>query len=89
VVDKVVDRRGTRDAAQAFLEFLYTPQAQDIIARNGYRPIDQAVAARYASGFPKLKLVTIDDPIFGGWRATQKKHFGDGGTFDQLYQPKR
>lgn len=89
VVDKVVDRRGTRDAAQAFLEFLYTPQAQDIIARNGYRPIDQAVAARYASGFPKLKLVTIDDSIFGGWRATQKKHFGDGGTFDQLYQPKR
>jgi sulfate transport system substrate-binding protein len=89
VVDKVVDRKGTRAAAQAFLEFLYTPQAQDIIARNGYRPIDKTVAAKYASSFPKLKLVTIDDPIFGGWRVAQKKYFGDGGIFDQIYQPKR
>ena len=89
VVDKVVDRKGTRDAAQAYLQFLYTPEAQDIIARNGYRPVDKAVAAKYADKFPQLKLVTIDDPIFGGWRATQKKHFDDGGTFDQLYQPKR
>jgi len=89
VVDKVVDRKGTRDAAQAYLEFLYTPVAQDIIARNFYRPIDKTVAAKYADRFPKLKLVTIDDPIFGGWQAAQKKHFSDGGTFDQVYQPQR
>ena len=89
VVDKVVDRKGTRDAAQALLEFLYTPQAQDIIARNGYRPIDKAVAAKYAGSFPTLKLVTIDDPIFGGWRAAQKRFFSDGGIFDQIYQPRR
>jgi sulfate transport system substrate-binding protein len=89
VVDKVVDRKGTRAAAQAYLEYLYTPHAQDIIARSGYRPIDKNVAAKYASSFPKLKLVTIDDPIFGGWRAAQKKYFGDGGIFDQIYQPKK
>ena len=89
VVDKVVDRKGTRQAAQAYLEFLYTPQAQEIIARNFYRPTDKTVAAKYADRFPKLKLVTIDDPIFGGWQAAQKKHFSDGGTFDQVYQPQR
>ncbi|AMG89566.1 sulfate ABC transporter substrate-binding protein [Bordetella bronchiseptica] len=89
VVDKVVDRKGTRAAAQAYLEYLYTPAAQEIIARNFYRPTDETVAARYASRFPKLKLVTIDDPIFGGWRKAQKDHFSDGGTFDQVYQPQR
>ncbi len=89
VVDKVVDRKGTRAAAQAYLDFLYTPQAQEIIARNFYRPIDRTVAAKYADRFPKLKRVTIDDPIFGGWQAAQKKHFSDGGTFDQVYQPRR
>jgi sulfate transport system substrate-binding protein len=87
VVDKVVDRKGTRAMAEAFLKFLYTPEAQEVIARNYYRPTDQAVAARYDSKFPKIKLVTIDDPIFGGWRATQQKHFNDGGLFDQIYQP--
>jgi len=89
VVDKVVDKKGTRAAAQAYLEFLYTPAAQEIIAQNYYRPIDKGVAAKYAQKFPELKLVTIDDAIFGGWRKTQKTHFSDGGTFDQIYQPQR
>ncbi len=89
VVDKVVDKKGTRVAAQAYLEFLYTPAAQEIIAQNYYRPIDKGVAAKYAQKFPELKLVTIDDAIFGGWRKTQKTHFSDGGTFDQIYQPQR
>jgi len=88
VVDKVVDKKGTRAQAEAYLNFLYTPQAQEIIAQNYYRPTDKAVAAKYASTFPQLKLVTIDDPIFGGWAATSKKQFADGGIFDQLYQPK-
>lgn len=81
--------QGTCAAAQAYLEYLYTPAAQEIIARNFYRPTDAGVAAKYASRFPKLKLVTIDDPIFGGWRKAQKDHFSDGGTFDQVYQPQR
>jgi len=89
VVDKVVDKKGTRAAAQAYLEFLYTPAAQEIIAQNYYRPIDKGVAAKYAQKFPELKLVTIDDAIFGGWRKAQKTHFSDGGTFDQIYQPQR
>ncbi|OZI39445.1 sulfate transporter subunit [Bordetella genomosp. 1] len=89
VVDKVVDKKGTRAAAQAYLEFLYTPAAQEIIAKNFYRPTDKTVAAKYENRFPKLKLVTIDDPIFGGWRKAQKDHFSDGGTFDQVYQPQK
>jgi len=87
VVDKNVDRKGTRAAAQAYLEFLYTPQAQEIIAQNYYRPTDEHVAAKFASQFPKVKLVTIDDAIFGGWQKAQQTHFSDGGTFDQIYQP--
>jgi len=87
VVDKNVDRKGTRAAAQAYLEFLYTPQAQEIIAQNYYRPTDEQVAAKFASQFPKVKLVSIDDPIFGGWQKAQRAHFSDGGTFDQIYQP--
>lgn len=89
VVDKTVDKKGTRAAAQAYLEFLYTPAAQEIIAKNYYRPIDKTVAAKYESKFPKLKLVTIDDKIFGGWRKAQKDHFSDGGTFDQIYLPQK
>lgn len=84
VVDKVVVRRGTQAVAQAYLEYLYTPQAQDIIARHHYRPRDPAVAARYAERFPDLRLVTVDDR-FGGWKAAQQRHFADGGTFDQIY----
>jgi sulfate transport system substrate-binding protein len=89
VVDKVVDRKGTRALAEAYLKYLYTPEAQEIIAANFYRPTDKDVAARYAAKFPQVKLVTIDDPVFGGWQAAQKKHFSDGGVFDQIYQPKK
>ena len=84
VVDKVVDRRGTRKLAEAYLGFLYTKQGQEIIARNFYRPRDAEIAARYASQFPPLKLVTIDD-TFGGWDKAQAAHFDDGGSFDQIY----
>ena len=87
VVDKVVDRKGTRDVAQAYLEFLYTPEAQDIIGRHFYRPRDAAAAAKYAEKFPKIELVTIED--FGGWRKAQKEHFNDGGVFDRIYKPYR
>ena len=88
VVDKIVDKKGTAPR-QAYLEFLYTPAAQEIIAKNYYRPIDKDVAAKYESKFPKVKLVKIDDKIFGGWRKAQKDHFSDGGTFDQIYQPQK
>ena len=84
VVDKNVDSHGTRAVAEAYLKFLYTPEAQEIIARNHYRPRDAAVAARHAAEFPKVSLVTIDDPIFGGWTKVQKQHFDDGGVFDQI-----
>ena len=86
VVDKVVDKHGTRKAAEAYLNFLYTPEAQEIIAKNYYRPIDQKVAAKYADKFPKIELKTIAD--FGGWKKTQATHFGDGGVFDQIYEAK-
>ena len=86
VVDRSVDRRGTRKAATAYLEFLYTPEGQEIAAKNGYRPRDATVAARYAAQFPPLTLLTID-ANFGGWRAAQKTHFADGGVFDQIYLP--
>ena len=85
VVDKVVDRKGTRAVAQAYLEYLYTPEAQEIEARNYYRPIDATVAAKYAGKFPKLKLFSIDD-TFGGWTKAQATHFADGGVFDQIYK---
>jgi len=87
VVDKVVDKRGTRDVAQAYLEYLYSAEGQEIAARNFYRPIDPAVAAKYAKSFPKLTLFTIDD-TFGGWAKAQKTHFADGGVFDQIYTKK-
>jgi sulfate transport system substrate-binding protein len=87
VVDSVVDKRQTRDMAQAYLEFLYTPQAQDIAARHYYRPRDQTVAATYAERYPALNLVTIQD--FGGWDAAQAKYFADGGLFDRIYAPGR
>jgi sulfate/thiosulfate transport system substrate-binding protein len=85
VVDKVVLRRGTREIATQYLNYLYTPEAQELIAKNFYRPIDEKVAAKYASQFPKIKLVTIAD--FGGWTKAQKQHFADGGVFDQIYAP--
>src|SRR5687768_9496638 len=85
VVDKVVLRRGTRDVATEYLKYLYSPEAQEIIAKNFYRPTDEKVAAKHAAQFPKIKLVTIAD--FGGWAKTQKQHFADGGVFDQIYAP--
>jgi sulfate transport system substrate-binding protein len=85
VVDKVVLKRGTRDVATEYLAHLYSPEAQEIIARNFYRPIDEKVAAKYANQFPKIKLLTIAD--FGGWSKAQKQHFADGGIFDQIYAP--
>jgi sulfate transport system substrate-binding protein len=85
LVDKVADKHGTREAAQAYLEYLYTPEGQEITARHYYRPRNAAVAAKYAAQFPKVKLFTIDE-VFGGWKKAQPLHFGDGGTFDQIYQ---
>ncbi|HVJ43218.1 MAG TPA: sulfate ABC transporter substrate-binding protein [Dongiaceae bacterium] len=89
VVDKVVDKHGTRKVAEAYLQYLYSPEGQEIAAQNYYRPRDPQVAAKYAEAFPKVPLFTIDDPIFGGWQKTQKKHFNDGGIFDAIYQPKQ
>jgi sulfate/thiosulfate-binding protein len=86
IVDKVVDKKGTRAVAQAYLEYLYTPEGQEIVARNYYRPRLDSVAKKYASTFPKIKLVTIDE-VFGGWQKAQKTHFADGAIFDQIYQP--
>lgn len=86
VVDKVVDKKGSRKVAQAYLEYLYTPEGQEIVAKNFYRPRNEAVAKKYAATFPQLKLVTIDE-VFGGWQKAQKTHFADGGVFDQIYQP--
>jgi sulfate/thiosulfate transport system substrate-binding protein len=84
VVDKVVDKKGTRRAAEEYLKFLYSPEGQEIAAKNYYRPRDQKVATKYAKVFPKVKLFTIDE-AFGGWRKAQKTHFADGGVFDQIY----
>jgi sulfate/thiosulfate-binding protein len=86
IVDKVVDKRGTRAVAQAYLEYLYTPEGQEIAARNFYRPRLAAVAKKYASTFPKIKLFTLAD-VVGDWHKTQEVHFADGGIFDQIYQP--
>ncbi|WP_295641552.1 sulfate ABC transporter substrate-binding protein, partial [uncultured Methylibium sp.] len=76
VVDKVVDKKGTRAVAQGYLDYLYTPEGQEIAARNFYRPIDEKVAAKYARNFPKVNLFSIDD-VFGGWTKAQKTHFAD------------
>jgi sulfate transport system substrate-binding protein len=83
VVDAVARRRGTSKVAQAYLEYLYTPEAQEVIARSHYRPSLPEVAAKYASKYPKLELLSIDE--FGGWKEVQAKHFVDGGVFDQVY----
>ncbi len=87
VVDKFADKHGTRKVAEAYLEYLYGPEGQEIAARNFYRPTDAKVAAKYAKQFPKIKLFTIDD-TFGGWTKAQKDHFADGGIFDQIYTKK-
>jgi len=87
LVDKVVDKKGTRAAAEAFLAFLYTPAAQEIVARHHFRPRDPAVLARHGAAFAKVALWTIQQ--FGGWKAVHAKHFADGGVFDQIYQRAR
>ena len=87
VVDKNVDKKGTRAVAQAYLEYLYSPEGQEIAAKNFYRPIDAKVAAAYSKNFPKVNLFTIDD-LFGGWSEAQATHFNDGGVFDQIYTKK-
>lgn len=86
VVDRVVDERGTRAAAEAYLKFLYSPEGQEIAAKHFYRPRLQEVATKYADRFPQVELFSVDAD-FGGWRAAQKKFFDDGGLFDQIYQP--
>ncbi len=86
VIDKTVDKRGTRKVAQAYLEYLYSPEGQELAARHFYRPQDAAVAAKYSKQFVKTRLVTIDK-TFGGWRNAQKVHFSAGGVFDQIYTP--
>ncbi|WP_028402997.1 sulfate ABC transporter substrate-binding protein [Ectobacillus panaciterrae] len=85
VVDKVADKKGTKEVAQAYLEYLYTEKGQEIAAKNYYRPRDQKVAEKYASQFPKIELFTVDE-LFGGWKKAQETHFKDGGVFDQIYQ---
>ena len=85
VVDKVAKRHGTEVVAKAYLEYLYTEEGQEIAAKNYYRPTLTSVAKKYEAQFPKVNLVKIDED-FGGWQVAQKKHFSDGGTFDQIYQ---
>ncbi len=88
LVDKVVDKRGTRTVAQAYLEYLYSPEGQEIAAKRYYRPTLASVAAKFGKQFPKVKLFTIDE-VFGGWQKANRVHFADGGVFDQIYQPGR
>ena len=87
VVDKVVDRRGLRKQATAYLNFLYSDAGQEIIAKHYLRPRNEAIAKKYAANFKPISLFTIDD-VFGGWKTAQKKHFDDGGEFDKIYQSK-
>jgi sulfate transport system substrate-binding protein len=87
LVDKVVDKKGTRDVAQAYLEYLYSPEGQDIAGKNFYRPTDPTAQAKYAKQFPPIKLFNINE-VFGGWAKAQKTHFADGGVFDQIYTKK-
>jgi sulfate/thiosulfate transport system substrate-binding protein len=86
IVDKVVDRKGTRQVATAYLEYLYSPEGQEIAAKNFYRPRAPEVAEKYARQFPKIELFTVDG-VFGGWTKAQKTFFDDGGVFDKIYQP--
>jgi sulfate transport system substrate-binding protein len=86
VVDKNANKKGNLEVAREYLNYLYSPEAQEVIAKNYYRPSDPKVAAKYEAQFPKTKLLSIND--FGGWKAAQAKHFDDGGTFDKIYLSK-
>ncbi len=88
VVDKVVDKRGTRTVAQAYLEYLYSEEGQRIAAKHYFRPRNETVAAEFRQQFPSVELFTLDS-VFGSWAQAQRAHFRDGGTFDQIYQPQR
>ncbi|WP_354159413.1 MULTISPECIES: sulfate ABC transporter substrate-binding protein [unclassified Bradyrhizobium] len=85
IVDKVADKKGTRNAADAYLQYWYTKEGQEIAARNFYRPRDAEIAKKYENAFAKVELFTIDN-VFGGWTKAQKEHFADGGVFDQIYK---
>lgn len=85
IVDEVVDKRGTREVAKAYLEYLYTEEGQEIVAQNYYRPTNKQIADKYKERFPEVKMVTVDE-VFGGWRTAQEKHFKDGGIFDEIYE---
>ena len=88
VVDTNVDKKGTRAVAEEYLKYLYSDEAQKLIAANFYRPINpKAADPADLKRFPDLKLATIEDPIFGGWKKVQADHFADGGIFDQIYKP--
>ncbi|HVU01387.1 MAG TPA: sulfate ABC transporter substrate-binding protein, partial [Polyangiaceae bacterium] len=87
VVEKVAKKHGTEAVAKAYLEYLYGPEGQELVAKHHYRPRDAAVLARHRAEFPALGLFTIDE-LFGGWNAAQKKHFDDHGVFDDIYAPK-
>ncbi|PSJ18185.1 sulfate ABC transporter substrate-binding protein [Nitrosomonas supralitoralis] len=84
LIDKVVDKKGTREAAESYLQYLYSEEGQEIAAKHFFRPTNAKVAKKYAAKFPKLELFDIDD-AFGDWKSTHKTHFSDGGTFDQIY----
>jgi sulfate transport system substrate-binding protein len=86
IVDKVVDKHGTREVANAYLQFLYSPEGQELAAKHFYRPRHPEVAAKYADQFTRAELFTIDEK-FGGWQSAQEKFFSEGGIFDQIYQP--
>jgi sulfate transport system substrate-binding protein len=87
IIDRVVDKKGTRAVAQAYLEYLYAPEGQEIAAKHYYRPSLAPVAKKYAGKFAEVKRFDVDE-VFGGWKKAQKQHFGDGGVFDQIYQKK-
>ena len=88
VVDKIVEKKGTKEIAEAYLKFLYSETGQEIAAKNYYRPRNEEILKKYADQFPDIKLVTVDED-FGGWKRAQKTHFDDGGTFDEIYVPKK
>ena len=84
LVDKVVDKKGTRKVAEAYLQYLYSEEGQEIAAKHFYRPTNEKIAAKYAKQFTPIKLFKVDE-AFGSWKNAQKTHFDDGGTFDQIY----
>lgn len=88
IVDKVVDKKGTRTVAQAYLQYLYSDEGQEIAGKNYYRPTTEKIAAKFADQYPKITLFTIND-VAGDWTTAQKRHFGDGGIFDQIYLPSK